>query len=268
MTTYKIGEVSRVFGIPNETLRYYESRGIITPKRDEESGYRYYDVWEMNYLLDSLWYRSYGFSLADVASMLYSDDLRTFDARCLQREAELTETIERYRRILMCLAEHRRRLSEIDQDIGKLSVVNSPEMVWQRQREQGVLEKGESAAHIRQWVELLPLVKHTFLLPETKPVEGEFKDYCWGFSATLEIVNACNIQLPSGAEHIPSYRSIYTVFTAGGEGTFMTAFHKQVIEPIKKAGCIPTHPPVGNLLVRTHENGEMKRFFEVWVPIE
>lgn len=268
MNGYKIGEVSRVFGIPNETLRYYESRGIITPKRDVESGYRYYDVWDMNFLLDSLWYRSYGFSLADVGSMVNSDDLETFDERYRQREMELIKTIDKYQKILTCLSLHRQRLAKMGGEIGRFTITDSPAMVWQRQRDQGVLEKGESADHIRRWVELLPLVNHTFLMPEAKPTEGEFKDYCWGFSATSEIASMYDIPMTAGTQYLPSFKSIRTVFTAGGEGTFMDAFNTNVIDPIKAMGHTPSRPPVGNLLVRTHEKGKMKRYFEVWVPIK
>ena len=93
---YKIGEVSRMYGLPNDTLRYYESRGIITPRRSEESGYRYYDAWELNYLLDCVWYRSYDFSLSDVEQMVNKDDLPAFLARCRKRETELIRAVVTY----------------------------------------------------------------------------------------------------------------------------------------------------------------------------
>ena len=269
MTGYKIGEVSRVFGIPNETLRYYESRGIITPKRDEESGYRYYDIWDMNFLLDSLWYRSYGFAINDVVQMVNSDNLETFENRCRTREMELLKTIGELQQTLNCLVFHRQKLSRITSEMGKFTLENSPAMIWQRQRDKGILEKGDSAAHIQHWVELLPNVNHTFMMPEIKPTEGEFKDYCWGFSVSPDKARIYGIEMSAGTEYIPSYKSIRTVFCAGGEGTFMDAFNTTVIDPIKAMGYTPNRPPVGNLLVRVHdENGNMKRYFEVWIPID
>ena len=269
MNGYKIGEVSRVFGIPSDTLRYYESRGIITPKRDEESGYRYYDVWDMNYLLDSLWYRSYGFAINDVVQMINSDNLDTIERRCRNKEIELLKTIEEYQQTLNHLVQHRQKLARIKSEMGRFTMENSPAMVWQRQREKSTLEKGESASHIQRWVELMPKVDHTFLMPEIKPTEGEFRDSCWGFSVSPDKVASYGIEMSSGAEYIPSYKSIRTVFCAAGEGTFMDAFNAQVIDPIKAMGYTPNRPPVGNLLVRVHdENGEMRRYFEVWIPIE
>lgn len=268
MQGYKIGEVARMFGLPNDTLRYYESRGIITPKRDEESGYRYYDAWDMNFLLDSMWYRSFDFSLADVEQMINKDDLPQFEMRCRQREIELIQTINEYQRKLKQLALFRQRLKQIPKELGEFRLENSPAMVWQRQRTNYELEKGPSVEIVRKWAELMPYVEHTFVMPEVKPVRGEFNEYCWGFSLSPEQMELFHMEMPATAEYIPSFKSIYTVFSAGGEGTFMDAFNTQVIAPIKEQGNQILRPPVGHLLVRIHENGEMKRFFEVWVPIE
>lgn len=268
MHGYKIGEVGHMFGLPNDTLRYYESRGIITPHRDEESGYRYYDAWDMNYLLDSIWYRSYDFSLNDVEQMVHKDDLDMFKERCRQREMELMKTISEYQRKLNHLALYRRKLGRISLELGQFSFEDSPAMVWQRQRTKGVLEKGEGADIIRRWTELMPYIDHTFVMPEVKPTKGEFSDYCWGFSLSPEEMERLRFEIPPTAEYIPSFKSIRTVFWAGGEGTFMDSFNAQVITPIKEMHHQISNPPVGHLLVRVHENGEMKRFFEVWVPIE
>ena len=39
---YNIGTIAKLLGISSETLRYYESKHGIKPKRDPETGYRYY----------------------------------------------------------------------------------------------------------------------------------------------------------------------------------------------------------------------------------
>ena len=44
---FKIGEISKLYGIGVDSIRYYEEIGIIKPQRSE-SGYRYYsihDIW-------------------------------------------------------------------------------------------------------------------------------------------------------------------------------------------------------------------------------
>ena len=41
---FKIGEISRLFGIGLDSIRYYEKMGILKPVRDKENNYRLYTV--------------------------------------------------------------------------------------------------------------------------------------------------------------------------------------------------------------------------------
>ena len=43
---YKIGEISKLYGIGTDSLRYYEELGILHPKRDS-NGYRLYNLKDM-----------------------------------------------------------------------------------------------------------------------------------------------------------------------------------------------------------------------------
>ena len=47
---YKIGEISKIYGIGRDSLMYYEDIGILKPFRDK-NGYRMYklsDIWRLN----------------------------------------------------------------------------------------------------------------------------------------------------------------------------------------------------------------------------
>ena len=39
---YKIGEISKLYNISNDILRYYEKIGLLVPDIKKENGYRYY----------------------------------------------------------------------------------------------------------------------------------------------------------------------------------------------------------------------------------
>ena len=60
---YKIGEVSKLLDIPIETIRYYESKKIISLKRANDSNYREYETWDIYYLLECKKFRSYNLSM-------------------------------------------------------------------------------------------------------------------------------------------------------------------------------------------------------------
>lgn len=71
---FKIGELSDLYGIGTDTIRYYEEQGLITPSRGE-NGYRLYnirDIWRMNVIRDL---RSLGFSVPRIKEYLNNRSL-------------------------------------------------------------------------------------------------------------------------------------------------------------------------------------------------
>ncbi len=72
---YKIGEISRLYGIGTDSLRYYEEIGILKPRRDD-NGYRMYginDIQTLNVLREL---RSIGFSMQEIKAHLQDFNLQ------------------------------------------------------------------------------------------------------------------------------------------------------------------------------------------------
>lgn len=66
---YKIGEISRLYGIGPDSLRYYERLGILNPKRDSNQ-YRLYslkDIYKLNLICDL---RKLDFSMSQIKDYL------------------------------------------------------------------------------------------------------------------------------------------------------------------------------------------------------
>lgn len=66
---FKIGEISKLYGIGVDSIRYYEEIGLIKPQRSE-SGYRHYsvhDIWKLNVIRDL---RSIGFTMEQIHDYL------------------------------------------------------------------------------------------------------------------------------------------------------------------------------------------------------
>lgn len=84
---YKISEISRLYGIGPDSLRYYERLGILKPKRDDNQ-YRLYslkDIYKLNLIRDL---RKLDFSMSQIKDYL---DCQTMDNTLdiLYREQEL-----------------------------------------------------------------------------------------------------------------------------------------------------------------------------------
>ena len=51
--TFRIGELSKLFGVSTDAIRYYEKVGILNPKRNAENNYRYYTLDDVRKILES-----------------------------------------------------------------------------------------------------------------------------------------------------------------------------------------------------------------------
>lgn len=68
---FSIGEFSRLCMVTTKTLRHYDSIGLLKPaQQNEETGYRYYDVSQLNDMLLILKLKDYGFSLEEISGLL------------------------------------------------------------------------------------------------------------------------------------------------------------------------------------------------------
>lgn len=73
---YKIGEISNLYNIGTDSLRYYEEVGILKPKRDQ-NGYRMYSINDIRTLNILRELRSIGFSVNQIKKHLKSFNLET-----------------------------------------------------------------------------------------------------------------------------------------------------------------------------------------------
>ena len=272
---YKIGDISSLLGIPAQTLRFYEEKGIIKPYRDEHDGYRYFDAWDVNYLMDTLYLRSLEFPLAEVEQLLNEDSLPDVCGKFMRQENEILKKIAHYRRMLGVLTAHRQSLQSIESRKGRLVSCKSREMVFHRHRRNYSFQSLESGTfqglkkEVKDWVDSIMEAPPTFLIP-ADGIQGVPEDtpYWWGWSMDPELALEKHMDAVLPNEYLPSVESIYTVFEAGGRGTFMDCFYEQVLKPIRRTGRQLSGNPYGRLIAKVHEENGFHRYFEVWVPTE
>lgn len=90
---YKIGDLGRVYGLSNETIRYYEKRGILHSVRDSNSNYRTYDVKDVYRLGIIKNVRNMGFSLNDSIAFHKGRCEDDIIQMCTKRRQELQKEI-------------------------------------------------------------------------------------------------------------------------------------------------------------------------------
>lgn len=93
---YKINEISKLYGIGVDSLRYYERLGILQPKRDT-NGYRLYglkDIYKLNLIRDL---RRLDFSMAQIKAYLDGQSVDNTLALLEQERALLRKRIRELR---------------------------------------------------------------------------------------------------------------------------------------------------------------------------
>ena len=78
---YTIGKLAQKTGVTNDTVRYYEKEGLLSPARKTDAGYRVYDEDAARRLRFIKQAQQCGFSLAEIGELLA---LKNSDAACCQ----------------------------------------------------------------------------------------------------------------------------------------------------------------------------------------
>ena len=99
---YKIGEISSLYNIGTDSLRYYEEIGILSPKRDT-NGYRMYSIGDIRTLNVLRELRSIGFSMEEIKNHLSGFNLDStmdlFKSEIHRIDLKLTELTQLKRQL-------------------------------------------------------------------------------------------------------------------------------------------------------------------------
>lgn len=93
----KIGEFSQLGQVSIRTLRHYDEIDLLHPQLiDEESGYRYYSVKQLEILAQIVLLKDLKFSLKEIKSLI-QEDKKIFTAALLKKDREIEKEIQRDR---------------------------------------------------------------------------------------------------------------------------------------------------------------------------
>ena len=66
---FQIGEIARFFDVPASTLRYWEDKGVLHPKKGIENHYREYTIEDLMTISDVIFYKNLGLRLTEIRGM-------------------------------------------------------------------------------------------------------------------------------------------------------------------------------------------------------
>ena len=265
---YKIGDVSKVLGISPDLLRYYQKKGVVSPSIGENNNYRYYDAWDINFLIDCLWFKNLGFGIEQTAKLVahssYDEILSDID----NKEQELRDNIIRAEMMLQRTAQYTSALRRSRRLLGKCTLVYSPEIyryLNRFNREYENIRELQDLSH--QWLSYMPFLTRSFEISRTD-LANKTDNYAWGYAMDMQFVRALNVPLQEPVAHLPSEPSVHTVFTSSGKTNFSPRHLKPAMDYIRANNLVVNGNARGNLIASIVEDGELRGYFDVWIPIE
>ena len=266
---YKIGDVARILGISTDLLRYYEKKGVVTPQKDKTNDYRYYDTWDINFLIDCLWYKRFGFGIPQVAYMVtdcYHGDLSSL---LEEKGDELAADIRRQELLLERLRQYQEAVQRVKACLGICRVEDSPEVICYLNRfNYDYDNRPELQKLSRQWLDYMPFTQRYFEIPQDGLL-GDGDDFAWGFSLSVKYAEELEVAVKPPVRRLVSRRSIHSAFRSVGKNAFSPRHLAFMLDYAEKNGYTVSDGAMGNLVCSVREeNGQLAGYFEVWLPIE
>lgn len=265
---YKIGDVAKILGISPELLRYYQRKGVVTPATDENNNYRYYDAWDINFLIDCLWFKNYGFGIEQTARLVSDSSYEDVMAAMHARRDEIADDLRRRQLLLDRAEEYFAAMERTRTQLGKCDLVYSPASCRYFNRRNYDYENIDELQELSlQWLKFMPFVSRCFEI-KREALEGDAMDYSWGYSIDIELVEKLGVPLVPPVQRLPSVPCVHTVFTSSGKTEFSPRRMDFVMDFIRENGLSIAGDARGNLICSVMEDGRLTGYFEVWLPVE
>ncbi|MCI8538963.1 MAG: MerR family transcriptional regulator [Oscillospiraceae bacterium] len=265
---YKIGDVAKILGISPDLLRYYEKKGVVKPTKDPDNDYRYYDAWDVNFLMDCLWFKNFGFSIEQIAEMVRIPSARQLSTLFYEKEDELRATITRCELLLKRSEEHRQELTHIPRLLGRCELGDSPEVIRYINRYTDSFDNSPALQRLsRDWLDLIPFTSRCFEIQKEDLLQDGGRDYRWGLALAMDYAEQLKVAQDPPVAHLRSERSIHSVFKSSGKGNFSPRHIRYMVDYAHEQGLTITGGARGQLLASVLEGDLLTGYFEVWLPI-
>jgi len=90
---YYTGDLLNFLGVPRDTLRFYEEKGLLNPQKNSENNYRNYDVFDIYNLMIINFYKKRGMTINQIQELLKKSDVQNIQSILESKKNELVKMI-------------------------------------------------------------------------------------------------------------------------------------------------------------------------------
>lgn len=274
MKEYKIGDVVKMVGMSAGNIRFFESKGLISPKKNKYSKYRYYDLEDIHQLLDYRKYRDLGLSVTESIQAVHKGSFKDVVAIVGKRQADVEKKARYFELEALKLRNDQNLLRNVRIMENTCKIVESPEICYllRRTYRNGELTFERDEAHevcAQELMEHYVFVENMFRIrQEWVGDSSEMESVEEGLSIETKWLDALEIPSEDQLQKAESTQALYTIVKATEQPTF----HQKALEPafeyMQMNGYRLNGDITGNLILVAHQGEQTVRYVEVWIPIK
>jgi len=263
-STLRIGEAARLLGMTTECIRYYEYQGLIRARKEEKSGYRFYDRNNIRELVNIQFMRKLGFGIAQIKHIAAADNRAQIMDMIAEEKKGILENIRQKQLLLAKLDEMERVSGLVETEQGSCSIRPSPAFFIMAEIPGGSLLALKGSHIFCGGIGDFCTFGGVSTLDGDRWIAG--KEYVLlqrKFAANLNIGESF---FDLNDKVIKSKRCGYTVCRIGPERDFHPVITELLLWIRGGGYCNTSDPMFNHLLTISGENG-IEEYFEVFIPI-
>ncbi len=181
MEKYTVGQMAKALGVSAQTLRHYESLGLIASSRNDDNQYRTYSLDDTRILFMINIYRSMGFSLPRIKEMLKEMNTLEVKKSFTERIDEVNREIEQLMQIKKELDEYRDSIQMAEEKNGTFWIEEKDhKMVSVMKSGSGFSLENEKDNQLVEYQKLAPHVRQGFIISKNLVHQKSLSDYQYG----------------------------------------------------------------------------------------
>ncbi len=136
---YLVHDIAKFFGVTNDTIRYYDKVGIISPKKDKLNNYRYYDRGDIICFSYVFELRNIDLPLSQIKTMLNNSSLEYAANTMQEHEQAIEEKIKELQRLKSVVQDYKECFQNAIENYELLKVIERPVIIYKEIEPDGSL---------------------------------------------------------------------------------------------------------------------------------
>lgn len=123
---YRTSDLLNYLGVSRDTLRFYEEKGLLNPKKNSENNYRNYDIYDIYNLMIIDFYKKRGMSIQQIQNLSNKSDVQDMQSLLRNKKDELEKLIYDAQCMLKRIEETQEFSRNLDRNLNTFTVKSLP----------------------------------------------------------------------------------------------------------------------------------------------